>query len=201
MRIGATWSSIWWNHLLNSKQAPPPGHKNHQTNTGVFIIRPGDHYMVLPASLVSYLPQIRRSFSICWTSLSPREWRIFGQSLESRAGSMRSICGRSLILGTSTTCAWAFWIEGCTVKCTMLPYSTLQDPNLSQTSVKWRNPWRLYAINGKITHLVLTVKQLESSTFIYLITKRISNCQGQKKPLLLLCSRQAGRQAGRQESR
>ena len=42
-RIGATWSTIWWNYFLINQQAPPPGHKNHQTNTGIFMIRPGDY--------------------------------------------------------------------------------------------------------------------------------------------------------------
>ena len=42
VRIGATWDYRWWKYLLDYNQTPPPGHYNHNFNTGVFIIRPGE---------------------------------------------------------------------------------------------------------------------------------------------------------------
>ena len=42
-RVGITRSFHWWKHVKKYKKQPPPGHHDHLANSGVFIIRPGDH--------------------------------------------------------------------------------------------------------------------------------------------------------------
>ena len=44
-RIGAAWDYIWWTYFLEKHQPAPTGHYNDHINTGVFIIRPGEHYI------------------------------------------------------------------------------------------------------------------------------------------------------------
>ena len=44
-RIGGSFRNInWWNYFLKKKKSPPPD--KLYINTGVFIIRPGDHLLI-----------------------------------------------------------------------------------------------------------------------------------------------------------
>ena len=68
-RIGAAWDYIWWKYFLEKHQPAPTGHFNDHINTGVFIIRPGKHYINRQSILGSNWCSLSAVHSEVWISM------------------------------------------------------------------------------------------------------------------------------------